>query len=62
MFTGELNPERPSGLRSRGRRRRLVRVRIPGRAARAVRGGAVLAPEGTLGRRTWEEFLADQPG
>jgi len=49
-------------LHSRRLRRRLVRVPVPGRAAGAVRDGAILAPEGTLGRRTWEEFLADRPG
>ena len=45
-------------LRSRGRRRPLVPKRVPGAAARAVRGGANLAPERAVGRRTWEEFLA----
>jgi hypothetical protein len=30
------------------------------RAARAVRAGAVVAPEHAVGERTWEEFLADQ--
>jgi hypothetical protein len=35
----------------------MVPVRIPGKAARAYRDGANLAPEGTVGRRTWEDFL-----
>jgi len=47
-----------------GRRHRLLLpMRMPGGAARALRDGANLAPEGaTLGRRTWEEFLADEVG
>jgi hypothetical protein len=28
----------------------------------AVRAGANLAPERAVGRRTWEEFLADREG
>jgi hypothetical protein len=33
---------------------------IPGGAARAVRGGANLAPDRAAGGRTWEESLADR--
>jgi hypothetical protein len=34
---------------------------MPGGAARAIRGGGNLAPEGaTLGRRTWEECLDEE--
>jgi uncharacterized protein YbjT (DUF2867 family) len=47
-------------LRAQGRRRLLVPVRMPGRAARAFRQGANLAPDGMLGRRTWEDFLAER--
>jgi uncharacterized protein YbjT (DUF2867 family) len=47
-------------LRARGRRRLLVPVRLPGKAARAFRAGANLAPDRAIGRRTWEEFLADR--
>lgn len=48
-------------LRAAGKHRPLVPVRLPGRAARAVRDGANLpGPGATLGHRTWEEFLADQ--
>jgi uncharacterized protein YbjT (DUF2867 family) len=43
------------------RRRPIVPVRLPGAAARAIRGGANLTSQ-TIGRRTWEEFLADQVG
>jgi uncharacterized protein YbjT (DUF2867 family) len=47
-------------LRARGRRRLLVPVRLPGKAARAFRAGANLAPDRAVGRRTWEEFLAER--
>jgi uncharacterized protein YbjT (DUF2867 family) len=40
------------------KRRAIVPVRLPGKAARAVRDGANLAPDRAVGRRTWEEFLA----
>ena len=49
-----------SYLGATGLRRRLVPVRIPGRAAAALRGGANLAPEHATGKRTWEEFLAER--
>ena len=45
-------------LRARHKRRVLLPVRLPGKAARAVRAGAILAPERAVGRRTWEDFLA----
>ena len=47
-----------SYLEATGKHRLLVPVAVPGRAARAVRDGAVLAPDRAVGRRTWEEFLA----
>ena len=47
-------------LRASGHRRPIVPVRLPGRAARAVRAGANLAPDRAAGGRTWEEFLADR--
>ena len=54
-------PELLSGyLHARGLRRPMVPIRLPGKAARAVRAGANLAPEGTLGHRTWEDFLAER--
>jgi hypothetical protein len=49
-------------LESRRKRRRPVSVRLPGRAARALRAGANLAPDRAVGRRTWEAFLAATPG
>lgn len=47
-------------LLARGKRRMMVPVRLPGKAARAFRAGANLAPEQAVGRRTWEEFLAER--
>ncbi len=48
-------------LRASGRRRRpTVPIWLPGKAARAVREGANLAPDRAVGKRTWEEFLADR--
>ena len=44
---------------SKRRRRPIVPVWLPGKAARAFRAGANLAPEQAVGRRTWEEFLAE---
>jgi uncharacterized protein YbjT (DUF2867 family) len=49
-----------SYLRASQRHRLLVPVRLPGKAARAVRAGANLAPEQAVGRRTWEDFLAER--
>lgn len=46
-----------SYLRAQGRRRLLLPVRLPGAAARAIRGGANLAPDRAVGRTTWEEYL-----
>jgi uncharacterized protein YbjT (DUF2867 family) len=45
-------------LRSRGRHRPILPVRVPGRAARAIRSGANLSPDRAVGHRTWEDFLA----
>ena len=39
-----------------------VLIPLPGRAAKAVRDGANLAPGRAVGRRTWEEFLAERSG
>jgi uncharacterized protein YbjT (DUF2867 family) len=47
-------------LRARGKHRLMVPVRIPGKAARAFRAGANLAPDRAVGRRTWEDFLAER--
>jgi uncharacterized protein YbjT (DUF2867 family) len=45
---------------SKRRRRPIMPVPLPGKGARAFRNGANLAPEQAVGRRTWEEFLADR--
>jgi uncharacterized protein YbjT (DUF2867 family) len=49
-------------LRAGGRHRPVLPVRVPGKAARALRAGANLAPDRAVGRRTWEEFLAGRVG
>jgi uncharacterized protein YbjT (DUF2867 family) len=46
-------------LRAAGQSRLLLPMRLPGRAARAFRDGANLAPQGTMGHRTWEDFLTE---
>ncbi len=41
-----------------GKHRPILKIRMPGAAAAAVRNGANLAPDRAVGRRTWQEFLA----
>jgi uncharacterized protein YbjT (DUF2867 family) len=41
-----------------GKHRPILRIKMPGAAAAAIRAGANLAPDRAVGRRTWEEFLA----
>lgn len=41
-----------------GKHRPIVKIRMPGAAAAAIREGANLAPDRAVGRRTWEEFLS----
>jgi uncharacterized protein YbjT (DUF2867 family) len=43
-------------------RRLMFPIGLPGRAARACREGAILAPDRAVGRKTWEEFLAERVG
>ena len=45
-------------LKAMGHSKRVLGVPLPGKAARAVRGGAQLAPESAWGTLTWEEFLS----
>ena len=47
-------------LRASHQRRPLLPMRIPGRAASAIRAGANLAPARAVGQRTWEDFLAER--
>jgi uncharacterized protein YbjT (DUF2867 family) len=49
-----------SYLRVTGKHRLIVPMRLPGKAARALRAGANLAPQRAVGRRTWEHFLAER--
>ena len=51
-----------SYLRVAGKRRGIIRVPVPGKAAAAIRAGANLAPDRAVGRRTWEDFLAERVG
>ena len=45
-------------LRAAGKRRPIVSLRAPGKAAGAFRAGANLAPDRAVGHRSWEDFLA----
>jgi uncharacterized protein YbjT (DUF2867 family) len=47
-------------LRATHRRRPILPVWLPGKAARAFRAGANLAPDRAVGHRTWEDFLASE--
>jgi uncharacterized protein YbjT (DUF2867 family) len=49
-------------LRATHRRRPIVPLPLPGKAARAFRAGANLAPDHAVGHRTWEDFLAERVG
>jgi uncharacterized protein YbjT (DUF2867 family) len=46
-------------MHTRGLRRPIVPIWIPGRAAAAIRAGATLAPGRAVGRITWEEWLGN---
>jgi uncharacterized protein YbjT (DUF2867 family) len=47
-----------SYLQTRGMRRPILPIRLPGKAARAFRAGANLAPHQAVSGLTWEDFLA----
>lgn len=50
-----------SYLSATGKRRPLLPIRMPGKAGKAYRAGDNLALTGTqVGKRTWEEFLAER--
>jgi uncharacterized protein YbjT (DUF2867 family) len=49
-------------LRATRRHRPVVPVPVPGKAARAFRAGANLAPGQAGGDRTWEDFLTERVG
>jgi uncharacterized protein YbjT (DUF2867 family) len=56
----EMNELLRSYLRATHRHRLIMPVKLPGKAARAFRAGANLAPEQATGHRTWEDFLAER--
>ena len=47
-------------LKARGKRRLMVPVPLPGKAGRAYRAGENLSIDAAVGKRTWEDFLADR--
>lgn len=47
-------------LRATNTHRLILPVPMPGAAARAVRAGAILAPDRAVGRRSWEDLLAER--
>jgi uncharacterized protein YbjT (DUF2867 family) len=49
-------------LSARHMRRLLMSMRLPGKAAAAMRAGANLALDRAVGRRSWEDFLAERVG
>lgn len=49
-----------SYLKASGKRRLTMPMWLPGGAARAIRAGANLTPDRAVGRRTWEDFLAER--
>ncbi|HZC53888.1 MAG TPA: NAD(P)H-binding protein [Mycobacterium sp.] len=49
-----------SYLSAAGKRRPVVPIHLPGRAAKALRAGANLGPDRAVGKRTWEEFLVER--
>jgi uncharacterized protein YbjT (DUF2867 family) len=59
---GEMSDLLRSYLHASHRRRMIVPLWLPGQAARAVRAGAVIAPDRRIGRISWEDFLATRVG
>ena len=50
-------------LQARGKRRMMMPMRMPGKAGKAYRAGENLSLDGAdVGKRTWEEFLAERVG
>jgi uncharacterized protein YbjT (DUF2867 family) len=47
-------------LAARRLSKRILPVPVPGQAAGAIRAGAATDPARAVGRRTWEDFLADR--
>jgi uncharacterized protein YbjT (DUF2867 family) len=59
---GEMSDFVRGYLHASHRRRVIVPLWLPGQAARAVRAGAVIAPDRRIGRISWEDFLAERVG
>jgi uncharacterized protein YbjT (DUF2867 family) len=51
-----------SYLQAAGTPKRILQLGAGGAAAAAIRAGANLAPDHAVGRRTWQEFLAERVG
>jgi uncharacterized protein YbjT (DUF2867 family) len=49
-------------LRASGKHRLIMPIRLPGTAASAFRAGANLAQDRAVGKRSWEDFLAERVG
>jgi uncharacterized protein YbjT (DUF2867 family) len=49
-------------LQAEDKRKPIIKFPMLGKAARAFKAGANLAPGRAIGRRTWEEFLAESVG
>lgn len=49
-------------LKACGKHRPIMPMRLPGKAASAVRAGANLSPNQAVGRVTWETFLTERVG
>jgi uncharacterized protein YbjT (DUF2867 family) len=49
-----------SWLRATGRRRPVLKLRLPGKTARAMRAGALTTTARPTGTRTWQEYLAER--
>jgi uncharacterized protein YbjT (DUF2867 family) len=47
-------------LHAAGRRRPVLPIRLPGAVFAGYRHGGHMVPDDAVGRRTWEEFLAEQ--
>ncbi|MGW7363223.1 SDR family oxidoreductase [Streptomyces sp. NPDC054841] len=47
-------------LRAAGKRRLVLPVLIPGKTGAGFRSGALTAPDRAVGKRTWEEYLAEK--
>jgi uncharacterized protein YbjT (DUF2867 family) len=47
-------------LRATGKRRPVLRLRLPGKAAQAMRTGALTTTAEPTGTRTWREYLAER--